>query len=130
MGEDMRKRVILALAAVLPLTGVATLAGASQAAADPAKSRVVVQGTVEDCEDGTAPLQVTITAKNVENETRTDSSPRVEDEGKYKVTFKSIPKNGVKATAKVECEEDSYTTTLTIKRPPGTKLNQTFNISP
>jgi hypothetical protein len=124
----MRKRVILALAAVLPLTGVATLAGASQAAADPTKSRVVVQGTVEDCEDDTAPLQVTIETKK--NEVGVDSTPRVEDDGKYKVTFKNIPKNGVKATATVECEEDSYSTSLTIKRPPGTKLTQTFNIAP
>jgi hypothetical protein len=128
MGEDMRKRVILALAAVLPLTGAATLTGASQAAADPTKSRVVVAGTVEDCEDDTPPLEVKIAAKN--NETKVDSTPRVEDDGKYKVTFKSIPKNGTKATAEVTCEADSYSTTLTIKRPPGTKLTQTFNIAP
>lgn len=124
----MRKRVILALAAVLPLTGVATLAGASQAAADPTKPRVVVQGTVEDCEDDTAPVKVTIKAKN--NETGFDDSPRVEDDGKYKITFKNIPKKGVKATATVECEVDSYERDFTIKRPPGTKLIQTFNIAP
>ncbi len=125
----MRKRVIVALAAVLPLTGVATIAGASQAGADPAKPRVVVTGTVQDCEDDTAPLQVTITAKN--GEVGVDAQPRVEDDGIYKITFKKIPSGaGTKATALVECEEDSYSTSLTIKRPPGTKLTQTFNIAP
>lgn len=125
----MRKRVIVALAAVLPLTGVATIAGASQAGADPTKPRVVVTGTVQDCEDDTAPLQVTITAKN--GETGVDAQPRVEDDGIYKITFKKIPAGaGTKATAKVECEEDSYSTPLTIKRPPGTKLTQTVNIAP
>ncbi|BBC35691.1 hypothetical protein SGFS_069850 [Streptomyces graminofaciens] len=124
----MRKRVILALAAVLPLTGAAAVTGATQAAADPTKSRVVVQGTVEDCEDDTPPLQVTIETKN--NEKVVDSSPRVEDDSKYKVTLKTVPKNGVKATATVECEEDEYKKSFTVKRPPGTKLIQTFNITP
>jgi len=86
-------------------------------------------GPVQDCEDDTAPLQVTITAKN--GEKGTDAAPRVEDDGIYKITFKKIPAGaGTKATAVVECEVDTYSTNLTIKRPPGTKLTQIFNIAP
>ncbi|MFI5689593.1 hypothetical protein [Streptomyces sp. NPDC051636] len=125
----MRNRVaILAVSAVFPLTGLASLAAAGPAGADPNSKTVTVQGSVDDCEDGTSPATVSITTGQ---ETRRDSGPDVGDSGAYKVTFKNVSKKGVKATATVTCEEGAkYRDTFTLKRPLGTSTTQTVNLEP
>lgn len=115
----MRNRLaVIAVAAVLPLTAAASLAAATQAGADPKSPRVVVAGTVADCDNDNPPTEVQFT---VGKESPSDDSPRVEDDGVYKVTFKKIPSKGVKGTAVVTCEDDSYTQKVTIKRPANKK---------
>ncbi|MFF1439508.1 hypothetical protein [Streptomyces sp. NPDC058295] len=115
----MRNRLaIIAAAAVLPMTAAISLATATQAGADPKSPRVVVAGTVEDCDNDNPPTEVQFT---VGKEAPSDDSPRVEDDGLYKVTFKNIPKKGVKGQAVVTCEDDTYTQKVTIKRPANKK---------
>ncbi|MEV6947671.1 hypothetical protein AB0N07_38125 [Streptomyces sp. NPDC051172] len=120
----MRSRVaILAVTAMLPLTAVASLAAADQAAADPRSGEVVVTGTVDDCENGQPPRTVQITAKTNPRITLIDQNPGVGTAGAYSVTFGNIPKgknnNGVKGTVVVTCQNDNYTDGFRIKRPPG-----------
>ncbi|MFI5678105.1 hypothetical protein [Streptomyces cellulosae] len=112
----MRNRVaILAVASVLPLTAVASLAAASQAAADPQSGEVVVTGTVGDCNSGESPQSVAITAGG---ETVTDKNPGVQNAGVYSATFQKIPGKGIAAVATVTCaDNDTYTVKFNIKRP-------------
>ncbi|MFJ7043703.1 hypothetical protein CTU88_41220 [Streptomyces sp. JV178] len=115
----MRNRIaVLAVAAVLPLTAAASLATATQAGADPKSPKVTVKGSVDDCSDGTSAVKVTI--KTVQ-ESRTDKSPDVEDNGEYSIALKKVPAKGQKAKATVTCEEGAtYKDTFTLKRPAGT----------
>ena len=67
----MRNRLaILTFAAVVPLTGAASLAVAGQAAADPNKSTVTLAGSVDDCPNGTTATKVSIKAGNKTGRTR------------------------------------------------------------
>ncbi|MFD7939815.1 hypothetical protein ACFV4T_35760 [Streptomyces sp. NPDC059755] len=109
---------IIAAAAVLPLTAAASLAAATQAGADPTNPRVVVAGTVGDCDNDNPPTEVQFT---VGKEAPSDDSPGVENDGVYKVIFKNIPKKGVKGQAVVTCEDDTYTQKVTITRPANKK---------
>ncbi|KOV76819.1 hypothetical protein ADL01_16135 [Streptomyces sp. NRRL WC-3618] len=123
----MRKRItILAIAAVLPLTGVATLAATGTAGADPAKAKVTVQGSVDECDNGNPPEKVLITAPGVTP--KDDDDPDMPNTGKYSITLTDVPKNkgkGVKALATVTCEGGgTYSKTFTLKRPPGTTTVQ------
>src|SRR3954469_8085515 len=103
LGETMRKRVtLLAIAAVLPLTGAATLGIAAQATAA-APGKVVVTGTVDDCEDGGSPTKVSI---KTSQETKVDSRGG-KNSNEYSVTFKKIPTKGRNATATVTCDTKS-----------------------
>ncbi len=112
----MRNRVaILAVASVLPLTAVASLAAASQAAADPQSGEVVVTGSVGECNSGESPQSVAIKAGQ---ETITDKNPGVQNAGAYSVTFQKIPGKGAPAVATVTCaDNDTYTVNFTVKRP-------------
>lgn len=124
----MRNRVAtLAVAAVLPLTAVASLAAASQAGADPNSKRVVVTGSVDDCPDGSGAVSVSITTNR---ETRTDRGTDVEDAGKYSITLKNVPVKSQKATATVICETDSYKVPFTLRRPAGAGTTLTVNLEP
>ncbi|MFJ9011211.1 hypothetical protein [Streptomyces canus] len=113
----MRNRVaILTVTAVLPLTVVASLTAANQAAADPRSGEVVVTGLVDDCDNGTAPRRVQITTNQ---ETSTDENRGVRRAGVYSATFQDIPRNrSVRATATVTCRNDSYVDRIRIQRPP------------
>jgi len=123
----MRNRVaILAITVVLPLTAVASLAAANQAAADPRSGEVVVTGLVDDCDNGRAPLQVQITAGQ---ETSTDVNRGVRRAGAYSVTFQDIPRRGIRARAIVTCRNDSYVDRFRIERPPTGDLVQRVDLT-
>ncbi|WP_031486737.1 hypothetical protein [Streptomyces bicolor] len=125
----MRNRVaILTVAAVLPLTVVGSLAAANQAGADPNSPKVTVTGSVDDCEDGTSPVRVTI---KTAQETRTDKSTDVVDTGEYTITLKNVPKKSQKPTATVTCEEGAtYKQTFSLKRPAGTATTLPVDLEP
>ncbi|MET7457541.1 hypothetical protein ABZT03_37960 [Streptomyces sp. NPDC005574] len=125
----MRKRLtILAIAAVLPLTGAATLAAVSQAAADPASKTVVVKGSVDDCDNGSGARQVTITTTK---ESRTDKGTDVEDSGEYSITLKNVPSKSQKAKVTVTCEDKTtYQDSFTLKRPSGKTTTLPVDIAP
>ncbi|EKX66075.1 hypothetical protein Sipo8835_31965 [Streptomyces ipomoeae] len=125
----MRNRVaILAVAAILPLAGAAGLA-TSQATAAQTRPPVTVTGTVDDCENGTSPIKVSI---KTSQETKVDSSG-VKNSNEYSVTFKKIPAKGRQATATVTCEQnkDSYKQTFRIDGAPGNQpVTQEENLEP
>jgi hypothetical protein len=124
----MRNRLaILATAAVLPLTGVASLAAAGPAAADPNKATVTVTGRVADCENDTSPVSVTITTSK---ESQTDEGKTVARNNRYSVTFKNIARKGRDAEATVTCKDDSYKDNFKIMRPADTSTTFTRNIEP
>ena len=125
----MRNRVaVLTITMVLPLTAVAALAAAPQAAADPRSREVVVTGAVDDCDNGRAPLRVRITTGQ---ETVIDRNQGVRRAGAYSATFQNIPRgSGVKARAIVICANDSYANSFRIVRPPTAQdLVQRVNLS-
>ncbi|MGW1604814.1 hypothetical protein [Streptomyces eurythermus] len=124
----MRNRLaILATAAVLPLTGVASLAAAGSAAADPNNKTVTVTGRVADCENDASPVSVTITTSK---ESQTDDSGTVASNNRYSVTFKNVAKKGRDAVATVTCKDDSYTDAFKITRPADTSTTFQRNIEP
>ncbi|GGS44465.1 hypothetical protein [Streptomyces cinerochromogenes] len=125
----MRNRVaILALAAVLPLTGAATVTAASQAVADPGSPNVTVKGDVDDCSNGSSPTVVSIKSAQ---EARKDKSPSVTDAGEFKVTFKKVPTKAQMATATVTCDDGrAYTQTFTLERPEGTNTTLAVDLAP
>ncbi|GGW24243.1 hypothetical protein [Streptomyces alanosinicus] len=125
----MRNRVaILVVAAVLPLTGAVSLATAGTAGANPNSKTVTVTGSVEDCESGGSPKQVTI---GTSKESHTDDSPNVKNQSKYSVTFHNITKKGRDATVLVTCQDgDTYTDGFKIMRPAGTSTTMEQDISP
>ncbi|MEU2435842.1 hypothetical protein ACFY9A_12710 [Streptomyces rubradiris] len=124
----MRNRLaILATAAVLPLTGVTSLAAAGPAAADPNKATVTVTGRVADCENDASPVSVTITTSK---EAQTDDSGTVTSNNRYSVTFKNIARKGRDAVATVTCKDDSYTDNFRIMRPADTSTTFTRNLEP
>ena len=104
----MRNRLaILTVAAVLPLTGAASLAVAGQAGAAPPPGPVTLSGTVDDCDDGSSPTEVKIKATTSAGviETKTDNS-LAGTSNSYSVVFKKIPKTGATGKATVTCESD------------------------
>ena len=125
----MHNRVaILTLAAMLPLTGAAALAAASQAAADPASSKVTVRGSVDDCKDGGSAMAVSIKSAQ---EVRKDKGTNVADAGEYKVTFKRVPTSPEKVTATVSCDDNTtYTQSFTLQRPEGTNTTLAVDLAP
>ena len=99
----MRNRLaILIVATLLPLTGGASIAAASQAEAPAPIGKVTVFGTVDDCDSGASPDSVKIKAGP---ETKVDNS-LAGNSNSYSVTFKKIPTGGT-ATGKptVTCED-------------------------
>jgi hypothetical protein len=127
-GEIMRKRaIIIAIAAVLPLTAGSALAGAGSAAADPAKPTVTVTGEVEDCPNGNSPNKVTIETEDGD-EAKTDKTD-VTETSEYSVKFNKISKKGDPAVATVTCKGGgTYTDEFTIKRPKGAGTTQTRDL--
>ncbi len=108
----MRKRLaILTVAAVLPLTGGASLAVATQAgAAPPPPPQVTVTGKVAACEGGSDADEVSI---ETSKETK---AVDLKGSNKYTIVFKKIPKAGRDATATVTCEDgNTYTDEFNIK---------------
>ncbi|WP_405770841.1 hypothetical protein [Streptomyces sp. NBC_01538] len=113
----LNRLAILTIAALLPLTGGASIAAASQAEAHAPLGQVTVSGTVADCESGSSPSEVTITAGS---ETKVDNSLSG-NSNSYAVTFKKIPKSGtVTGKPTVTCEDDSQYASkdITIKGAP------------
>ncbi|WP_406007426.1 hypothetical protein OG440_15615 [Streptomyces sp. NBC_00637] len=125
----MRNRLaIFTVAALLPLTGGASLAIAGQAVAAPPPPVVTVTGTVDDCDDDASPEEVTIATSK---ESKTDDTG-VKSSNKYSVNFKNIPKKGRSATATVTCVGGStYTQDFKINGAQGTTpVTQKVHLEP
>jgi hypothetical protein len=124
----MRNRLaILTIAAVLPLTGGASLALASQAgAATPPP--VTITGTVDDCVDGSSPVKVSVATNHG---TQVDKKG-VKASNEYSVTFKNIPKKGRDATATVTCvSKATYTQGFHINgAPAAAAVEQEVDLEP
>ncbi|MET9056939.1 MULTISPECIES: hypothetical protein [Streptomyces] len=119
-----RRLAILAVAAVLPLGGASLLVAGPASAAPPPP--VTVSGTVEDCDSGSSPEDVTI-------ETSKESKSKdVSGTNKYSVVFKNIPKNGRAGTATVTCEDGtSYDQKVKIKGSQNAQpAKQKINLEP
>ncbi|MDQ0582679.1 hypothetical protein [Streptomyces rishiriensis] len=125
----MRNRLaVLTIAALLPLTGGASLAIAGQASAAPPPPAVTVTGTVDDCEDDSSPEEVSIATSK---ETKVDDTG-VKSSNKYSVKFKNIPKKGRDATATVTCVGGSkYTQEFRVNGAQGTEpVTQKVHLEP
>ncbi|MER5200656.1 hypothetical protein ACWGA9_13365 [Streptomyces sp. NPDC054950] len=124
----MRNRIaVLAAMMVLPLTGVATLATAGSAGADPQSGKVQVTGNVGDCKNGNSPIRVSITAGQ---EKKSDKRATVEDSNEYAVNFQKIKASGQAAVATVTCVGSEYTHKFTINRPPTASTIQEEDLEP
>lgn len=110
----MRNRfAVLAVAAVLPLTGAISLGAAGQAAAATPPGKVVLKGMVDDCEDDSSPAKVSIKTS------REAFSRNVSATNEYSITFKQIPAKGRLASAVVTCDSKAtYTQTFRINGSP------------
>ncbi|WP_085208076.1 hypothetical protein [Streptomyces sp. Amel2xC10] len=87
---------------------------------------MTVSGTVEDCDSGSSPEDVTI-------ETSKESKSKdVSGTNKYSLVFKNVPKNGRAGTATVTCEDGtSYDQKVKIKGSQNAQpAKQKINLEP
>ena len=127
----MRNRLaILTVAMLLPLTGGAAIAAASQAEAHVTIGKVTVSGTVDDCDSGASPDSVKIKAGT---ETKTDNS-LAGNSNSYAVTFNKVPTGGsVTGKPTVTCEDETKykSDPFTIKGSPNSSpVKQKENLEP